>query len=306
MWRELNEETGLGPGDVTLVGEHPDWVPYEWPLEIRAGRKGIGQVQRWFTFRVVDEHVVPQPDGTEFTAWRWVDRQWLVDNVGCLPGARPTGGCCCSDRPDTVRRCRRRAAAASGAARRPAPAADDRRRRRSGPPARSGQAVAPTGGDRHDVVGPALGSAGHRQDDAGPRRRRHDGEGVRAAVGGHGGRQGRPRGDRARPPTSRRARSRHDPVPRRDPPLQQGAAGRLAAGRRGRHADADRGDDGEPVLRGQPAAAQPLDAVPPRAARPRQPAHPRPARPATPCRRRRPTRRSSCSSSGRAATAARC
>ena len=38
-------------------------------------------MQRWFTFRVVDEDVVPQPDGTEFTAWRWVDRQWLIDHV---------------------------------------------------------------------------------------------------------------------------------------------------------------------------------------------------------------------------------
>ena len=43
----------------------------------------------------------------------------------------------------------------------------------------------------------------------------------------------------------------HDPLPRRDPPLQQGAAGRAAAGRRGRARDADRRDDREPVLRGQ-------------------------------------------------------
>jgi len=87
VWRELLEETGLGPGDVTLVAEHPDWVPYEWPLEIRTGRKGIGQVQRWFTFSVVDEHVAPRPDGSEFTAWRWVDRQWLVDNVAAFRAA---------------------------------------------------------------------------------------------------------------------------------------------------------------------------------------------------------------------------
>ncbi len=40
-------------------------------------------------------------------------------------------------------------------------------------------------------------------------------------------------------------------LPRRDPPLQQGPAGCPAARGRGRPADADRGDDGEPVLRGQ-------------------------------------------------------
>jgi putative (di)nucleoside polyphosphate hydrolase len=81
VWRELKEETGLGPPDVMLVAEHPEWVVYEWPAEIRAGRKGIGQVQRWFTFRIVDDGAVPQPDGTEFTAWRWVDRRWLVEHI---------------------------------------------------------------------------------------------------------------------------------------------------------------------------------------------------------------------------------
>jgi putative (di)nucleoside polyphosphate hydrolase len=81
VWREIGEETGLGPDDVTLVDEHPEWVPYEWPLDVRAGRKGIGQVQRWYTFRVIDEAVEPQPDGSEFTSWRWVDRQWLIDHV---------------------------------------------------------------------------------------------------------------------------------------------------------------------------------------------------------------------------------
>ena len=81
VWREVKEETGLGPADLTLTAEHPDWVAYEWPLEVRAGRRRMGQVQRWFTFRVVDENVVPQPDGTEFTAWRWVERSWLIDHV---------------------------------------------------------------------------------------------------------------------------------------------------------------------------------------------------------------------------------
>ena len=50
-------------------------------------------------------------------------------------------------------------------------------------------------------------------------------------------------------------RARHDLLPRRDPPLQQGPAGRAAAGRRGGARDADRRDDGEPVVRGQRRAA---------------------------------------------------
>ena len=81
VWRELKEETGLTADDVTLVSEYPDWVPYEWPIEVAAGRKGIGQVQRWFTFRIADDGIEPAPDGSEFTDWQWVDRAWVIANV---------------------------------------------------------------------------------------------------------------------------------------------------------------------------------------------------------------------------------
>ena len=54
----------------------------------------------------------------------------------------------------------------------------------------------------------------------------------------------------------RRARRPPDGLlPRRDPPLQQGPAGRAAAGGRGRAGHADRRDHREPVLRGQLGAA---------------------------------------------------
>ncbi len=53
----------------------------------------------------------------------------------------------------------------------------------------------------------------------------------------------------------------HDRVHRRDPPLQQGAAGRLSAARReGRHR-AHRRDDREPVVRGQRGAAVAIEGV---------------------------------------------
>ena len=45
--------------------------------------------------------------------------------------------------------------------------------------------------------------------------------------------------------------TRTHPLPRRDPSLQQGPAGRAPAPRRGRHGHADRRDDREPLLRGQ-------------------------------------------------------
>jgi putative (di)nucleoside polyphosphate hydrolase len=80
-WRELGEETGLGAGDVELIGEHPDWVVYEFPEEVRGTGKRIGQAQRWYLFRVRDEDVAPRPDQIEFSAWAWAAPEWLVDHV---------------------------------------------------------------------------------------------------------------------------------------------------------------------------------------------------------------------------------
>ena len=99
------------------------------------------------------------------------------------------------------------------------------------------------------------GPPGHRQDDAGADRRRRRPRRLRGGVGG----QRRPRrgagGDRARRGAPPRHRPADDLLPRRDPPLQQGPAGRAAARGRGGPGDADRGDDREPVLRGQLGAA---------------------------------------------------
>lgn len=80
-WRELLEETGLGPDDVELVGEHPDWVVYEFPEEVRSAGKRLGQAQRWFLFRVRDDGVAPTPDEVEFVAWKWATPAWLLDHV---------------------------------------------------------------------------------------------------------------------------------------------------------------------------------------------------------------------------------
>ena len=80
-WRELTEETGLGSHDVELVAEYPDWTVYIWPENVRRTGKRMGQVQRWFTFEVIDDAVVPSPDGIEFVAWKWVDAAWLIGQV---------------------------------------------------------------------------------------------------------------------------------------------------------------------------------------------------------------------------------
>lgn len=80
-WRELAEETGLGTADVALVGEHPDWTVYEWPLDVARDDARIGQAHRWFFFRPLVDEVAPHPDGREFSAWTWADPEWLIGQV---------------------------------------------------------------------------------------------------------------------------------------------------------------------------------------------------------------------------------
>jgi putative (di)nucleoside polyphosphate hydrolase len=51
-YRELHEETGLKEADVELLAELPGWLTYELPTDLRSPRVGLGQVQRWFLFRL--------------------------------------------------------------------------------------------------------------------------------------------------------------------------------------------------------------------------------------------------------------
>jgi hypothetical protein len=163
-----------------------------------------------------------------------------------------------------------------GAARGPDAPAHARRVQGAGAPPRRGE-----GDSRHARRGSAeqhdpLGTSGQREDDAGPPRRRGGRHGVRSA-------QRRDRGNRTRARDHRRGgaaascnRTSHDPLLRRDSPLQQGAAGRVPAACRAGHGDPDRGHDRESVVRGRAAPAFPGSGLPARAsfarARPLDPA----------------------------------
>ncbi len=80
-WRELREETGLGPDDVMAVAEYPTWIVYEYPVEVKARKGRLGQAHRWFLFDATHGDVVPTPDGSEFVSWQWVTREWMLENV---------------------------------------------------------------------------------------------------------------------------------------------------------------------------------------------------------------------------------
>ena len=90
-WRELAEETGLDATSLGLVAESGDWISYEWPRSVieaqKSGRHHIGQTQKWFLFGVLDDHdghahhLNPEPDGREFSSWRWMSPHDIIDSV---------------------------------------------------------------------------------------------------------------------------------------------------------------------------------------------------------------------------------
>jgi len=79
MFRELQEEVGLLPEHVRILGRTRDWLRYEVPKqwirrEWRATYKG--QKQIWFLLRLVgrDSDVsLRSSEHPEFDAWRWSD-----------------------------------------------------------------------------------------------------------------------------------------------------------------------------------------------------------------------------------------
>ncbi|WP_299847091.1 RNA pyrophosphohydrolase [uncultured Roseovarius sp.] len=84
--RELWEETGVPADLVTIEAETDGWVPYDLPLElvprIWKGRFR-GQEQKWFLLRFqgLDADVNISTDHPEFSEWRWLPPEDLVDNI---------------------------------------------------------------------------------------------------------------------------------------------------------------------------------------------------------------------------------
>lgn len=81
MFRELQEEVGLQPNHVTLLGSTRHWLRYRLPkrfIRRHCGPICIGQKQVWFMLRVdcgEDAFCLDKCDKPEFDAWRWV-RYW--------------------------------------------------------------------------------------------------------------------------------------------------------------------------------------------------------------------------------------
>jgi putative (di)nucleoside polyphosphate hydrolase len=87
MYRELNEEVGLCPQHVRILGRTRDWLRYDVPDQwIKRDWRGNyrGQKQIWFLLRLVGRdcdvslRACAKP---EFDAWRW-SKYWVpMDSV---------------------------------------------------------------------------------------------------------------------------------------------------------------------------------------------------------------------------------
>ena len=89
--RELGEETGVRPGDVTLLDSTPGWLTYDLPPELLGrvwGGRFRGQRQKWFLFRLDAPDDAIRIDGPppEFSDWRWIGADALL--AGIVPFKR--------------------------------------------------------------------------------------------------------------------------------------------------------------------------------------------------------------------------
>lgn len=87
LFRELNEELGLNPDDVQILGVTSGWLRYRLPqryLRRSRGRVCIGQKQKWFALRLKASETAIRFDACdkpEFDGWRWVDYWLPLDEV---------------------------------------------------------------------------------------------------------------------------------------------------------------------------------------------------------------------------------
>lgn len=87
MFRELQEEVGLLPQHVTVLGQTRRWLRYRLPKRfIRRNCEPlcIGQKQSWFMLRLTCADAAVKLDCTdtpEFDSWRWVNYWYPLRQV---------------------------------------------------------------------------------------------------------------------------------------------------------------------------------------------------------------------------------
>ncbi len=85
-YRELEEEVGLQPADVRVLGVTRGWLRYRLPSRyVRQQRPlCVGQKQKWFLLEFLgdDSRVdVAASHSPEFDGWRWVSYWYPINHV---------------------------------------------------------------------------------------------------------------------------------------------------------------------------------------------------------------------------------
>jgi putative (di)nucleoside polyphosphate hydrolase len=86
MYRELNEEVGLFPEDVTILARTEEWVKYLFGSQklTRDGESYVGQKQIWFLLKFIssdDAIDIASSEHQEFDDWKWVDFWYPIDHI---------------------------------------------------------------------------------------------------------------------------------------------------------------------------------------------------------------------------------
>jgi putative (di)nucleoside polyphosphate hydrolase len=87
MYRELQEEAGLLPRHVEILGRTRDWLHYDLPEDYRRrfpNSSFRGQKQIWFLLRLLggdDDVRLDACHRPEFDEWRWVEYWSPVENI---------------------------------------------------------------------------------------------------------------------------------------------------------------------------------------------------------------------------------
>ncbi len=85
-FRELWEETGVTRDLVQPIAKTHGWVTYDLPPDLLGhawGGKYRGQRQKWFLFRFLgkDSDIRIATDHPEFSTWRWILADEMVDTI---------------------------------------------------------------------------------------------------------------------------------------------------------------------------------------------------------------------------------
>jgi len=86
LFREMNEEIGLGSTDVEILAVTRGWLRYRLPKRLIRAQEPlcIGQKQKWFLLRLLsDESAINLTANAnpEFTQWAWVSYWYPLGQV---------------------------------------------------------------------------------------------------------------------------------------------------------------------------------------------------------------------------------